>query len=81
MSRVLRRVLPSSLFGLAGVACVLCCLLPVLVAAGVLGGAGWLAFGEILPGVAAALAAGAGVSWWAFRRRRHVCAGGDCGCS
>jgi mercuric ion transport protein len=57
---VLRRVLPSGLGGLAGLACALCCVVPVLVGAGVLGGAGWVAFGRILPGVAVALAAGPG---------------------
>jgi mercuric ion transport protein len=79
-TRLVRRILPPGLAGLAGLACVLCCVMPMLLAAGVLGGAGWLAFGRLLPGLAIALAAGAGLSWWALRRR-HVCAGPTCDCS
>jgi hypothetical protein len=80
LGRLLGRTLPPGLAGLAGVACILCCLVPVLFAAGVVGGAGWVAFGRILPAIAVALAAGAGLSWWALRRRRHTCAAGQCGC-
>jgi hypothetical protein len=92
LTRLIRRFVPSGLGGLAGLACMLCCVVPALIAAGVLGGAGWLAFGRLLPGVAVALAAGAGLSWWALRRRReslpsahqtrrHVCAGPSCDCT
>jgi mercuric ion transport protein len=80
MNRVLQRVLPSGLGGLAGLACALCCVVPVLIGAGVLGGAGWVAFGRVVPGIAVALVGVAGLSWWALRRR-HVCAGPGCDCS
>jgi hypothetical protein len=51
-----RRLLPSSLAGLAGVDCAACCALPVLLAAGVLSGAGWAVAVAWLPGVAVVLA-------------------------
>jgi mercuric ion transport protein len=79
-----RRVLPSGLTGLAGVACAACCAIPLLLAAGVLSGAGWAAAGAWMPGIAVALAALAGGAWWWTARRRHRggCAGGtSCGCS
>ena len=79
-----RRVLPSGLTGLAGVACAACCVIPLLLAAGVLSGAGWAAAGAWMPGIAVALAALAGGAWWWTARRRHHggCAGGpSCGCS
>ena len=79
-----RQVLPSGLTGLAGLACAACCAIPVLLAAGVLSGAGWAAAGEWMPGAAVALAGLAGVAWWWARRRRHRggCAGGTtCDCS
>jgi hypothetical protein len=78
----LRRVLPSSLTGLAGLACAACCAIPVLLAAGVLSGAGWAAAGAWLPGVAVALTALAGGAWWWALRRRHRsgCTGGS-GCT
>jgi len=77
-----RRVLPSSLTGLAGLACAACCAIPVLLAAGVLSGAGWAAAGAWLPGVAVALTALAGGAWWWTLRRRHRagCTGGS-GCT
>jgi hypothetical protein len=78
------RILPSGLTGLAGLACAACCVIPALLVAGVLGGAGWAAAGRVLPGVAIALtAAAAGAWWWVLRRRRHAagCRGGsDCSC-
>ncbi|MEU1605756.1 hypothetical protein [Micromonospora matsumotoense] len=79
-----RRVLPSGLTGLAAVACAACCAIPLLLAAGVLSGAGWAAAGAWMPGIAIALAALAGGAWWWTARRRHHggCAGGtSCGCS
>jgi hypothetical protein len=78
-----RRVLPSGLTGLAGLACAACCAIPLLLAAGVLSGAGWAAAGAWMPGAAIALAALAGGAWWwASRRHRGGCAGGaSCGCS
>lgn len=77
-----RRVLPSSLTSLAGLACVACCAIPLLLAAGVLSGAGWAAAGRWMPGVAVALAAAAGAAWWWARRRRHRarCGGSGCAC-
>ncbi|MET8836792.1 hypothetical protein ABZV78_23145 [Micromonospora sp. NPDC004540] len=78
----LRRLLPSSMTGLAATACAACCVLPPLLAAGILGGAGWAAVNRSLPGVAVALAVLAGLSWWWATSRRHTtgCAGGDCSC-
>lgn len=80
----LRRLLPGGLGSLAGLACLLCCLVPFLIAAGILGGAAWSVFGTVLPGIAVALA---GLSlaawWWSSRRRAHAagCQGSDCSCS
>lgn len=78
----LRLLLPSGMTGLAGTACAACCVLPPLLAAGVLGGAGWAAVNRFLPGVAVALAVLAGLSWWWATRRRDFtgCAGGNCSC-
>ena len=79
-----RRVLPSGLTGLVGLACAACCAIPLLLAAGVLSGAGWAAVGAWMPGIAVALAALAGAAWWWASRRRHRsgCVGGSgCGCS
>ncbi|MGY3517189.1 hypothetical protein ACVMYR_12860 [Micromonospora sp. PTRAS2] len=59
---LMRRLLPSGMTGLAGAACAACCALPLLLAAGVLGGAGWAAVNRFLPGVAVALAVLAGLS-------------------
>lgn len=78
-----RKLLPSGLTGLAGLACAACCAIPVLLAAGVLSGAGWAAAGAWMPGIAVALAASAGGAWWWAHRRRHRsgCAGGSsCTC-
>jgi mercuric ion transport protein len=59
-----RRLLPSGLTGLAGLACAACCAIPMLLAGGVLSNAGWAAAGAWMPGVAVALAALAGATWW-----------------
>jgi mercuric ion transport protein len=77
-----RRLLPSSLTGLAGAACAACCALPLLLGAGVLSGAGWAAAGDWMPGIAVVLAALAGGAWWRTSRRRHRagCAGANCAC-
>jgi hypothetical protein len=79
----LRQLLPTSLGSLAGVACAACCIIPLLLAAGVIGGTGWAAAGRFMPGVAVGLAALAGLTWWwASRRRTHAAGcGGDCSCS
>lgn len=78
-----RRVLPSGLASLAGLACAACCVVPLLLGAGVLSGAGWATAGAWMPGIAVALAALAGTAWWWAGRRRHQggCAGGNCGCA
>ncbi|MCW3840623.1 hypothetical protein ONA70_10990 [Micromonospora yasonensis] len=78
----LRRLPPSGMTGLAGAACAASCVLPPLLAAGVLGGAGWAAVNRFLPGLAVALAVLAGLSWWWASKRRHTtgCAGGSCFC-
>jgi hypothetical protein len=79
--KTMRRFLPGSLGSLTGVACALCCAIPLLLAAGVLGGTGWAFLGRILPGAAVALAAATALaSWWA-KRRPHAAAGGDCSTS
>jgi mercuric ion transport protein len=83
VTRLPRRILPTGLGSLAGLACAACCVLPLLLAAGVLGGTGWAAAGRYLPGVALGLVATAGLAWWWARRRRvHAtgCAGGGCSC-
>ena len=78
----LRRLLPTSLTGLAGTACAAYCVLPLLLAAGILAGGGWATVTRFLPGTAVALAGLAGLSWWWAARRGHRagCAGGDCAC-
>ncbi|MEW2386631.1 hypothetical protein AB0873_32070 [Micromonospora sp. NPDC047707] len=73
-----RRLLPSGMTGLAGAACAACCALPALLAAGILGGAGWVAVNRFLPGVAVALAVLAGLSWWWASKRHHTA--GYCSC-
>jgi mercuric ion transport protein len=80
----MRRLLPSSLGGLTGLACALCCAIPLLLGAGVLGGTGWAFLGQILPGIAVALAALTALAfWWAKRRPAHAtgCSGGSCSCT
>lgn len=79
----LRRLLPSSLGGLTGLACALCCAIPLLLAAGILGGSGWAFLGQVMPGVAVVLAAATALVWWWIKRRPgHAsgCSGGDCSC-
>ncbi|WP_433796403.1 hypothetical protein [Actinoplanes sp. CA-252034] len=78
-----RRLLPSGLAGLAGLACAACCVIPVLLAAGLLSGAGWAAAGAWMPGIAVALATSAGGAWWWTARRRPGagCAGDGCACA
>ena len=44
-----RRVLSAGLTGLAGTACLACCAVPALLAAGVLSGAGWAIAGRWMP--------------------------------
>jgi hypothetical protein len=70
--------------GLAGTACVACCAIPLLLAAGVLSGAGWAIAGQWMPGIAPSLVALAALAWWRTTTRRHPhrsgCAGSE-GCS
>jgi hypothetical protein len=72
-----RRLLPTGLTGLAGAACAACCLIPVLLAAGLLSGAGWAAAGAWMPGIAIVLAGSAGAAWWWTSRRCHRTGGRD----
>jgi high-affinity Fe2+/Pb2+ permease len=69
--------------GLAALACAVCCALPVLIAAGVLTGAGAALLEKTLLAVAASLAVLAMGMWWLHRRRsaqRAAAADADCGC-
>ncbi|GAA2996949.1 hypothetical protein GCM10017559_16850 [Streptosporangium longisporum] len=81
-----RRLLPAGLTGLAAVACAACCVLPVLLAAGVIGGTGAVALTGVMPTVALISGGVAVLAWgpvWFLRSRRHAtgCAGGTgCGC-
>ncbi len=81
----LRRILPGGLGGLTGLACALCCAIPLLLAAGIIGGAGWAVLGQIMPGIAVVLTAMTALAWWWWSRRctAHAtgCAGGTCSCS
>jgi mercuric ion transport protein len=78
-----RRV-SAVLTGLAGTACAACCAIPLLLTAGVLGGAGWAVAGQWMPGIALALVALATLAWWRttrHRAHRSGCAGvGNCSC-
>ncbi len=69
---VLRRFLPSGLGGLAGLACALCCVIPLLLAAGILGGTTWALLGQILPGIALGLAALTGLAFWCPNANAHT---------
>ncbi|MGD1217104.1 hypothetical protein AB9Q10_01590 [Streptomyces krungchingensis] len=64
----------TALGGLAALACVACCALPVLITAGVVG-AGAGAIVGWLPAVAVVLAVLAAGTWWLGQRRR------SCSCS
>ena len=76
--------------GLAALACAACCALPLLIAAGVLTGAGAAILERTLLAVAAGLAALALGMWWLHRRRNArraaaagtgcACGGAGCGC-
>ena len=69
--------------GLTALACAACCALPLLIAAGVLSGAGAAILEKTLLAVAAGLAALALGMWWLHRRRaaqRAAAAGAGCGC-
>jgi hypothetical protein len=77
--------------GLAAFACAACCAIPLLVAAGVLTGAGAAVLEQTLLAGAAGLVVLALGMWWLHRRRRartatataptgHGCADGGCSC-
>ncbi|MFG3555667.1 hypothetical protein ACGGAQ_14950 [Micromonospora sp. NPDC047557] len=68
--------------GLAVLACAACCALPLLIAAGVLTGAGAAILEKTLFAVAAGLVALALGMWWLHRRRsaQRATAGAGCGC-
>ncbi|MFI2761710.1 hypothetical protein ACH5A3_23000 [Streptomyces echinatus] len=75
---------PKALGGLAALACVACCALPVLITAEVVGAGAGAVVGW-LPALAVVLAVLAAGTWWLGRRRDCSCgpktAGGDgCGC-
>lgn len=79
-----RRILPSGLASLAGLACAACCAVPFLLGAGVLSGTGWAVAGAWMPGIAVAVTALAVAAWWWAGRRHRAggCAGGgSCGCA
>jgi mercuric ion transport protein len=68
---------------LAALACAACCAIPLLIAAGILTGAGAAILKQTLPAVAAGLAVAALGMWWLHRRRsarRAAPAGASCGC-
>ena len=80
----MNKLLRQGLGGLTGLACALCCAIPLLLAAGVLG-AGWAFLGQVMPGVALALAGLTALAFWSARSRRAAahatgCAGGNCSC-
>ena len=79
--RARSRWLPKGFVGLAGLACAACCLIPVLLAAGVIGGAGWATIGRTLPAVAVMLVAAAALLWWWAAHRKAPQCPTDCGCS
>ncbi|MEU6896193.1 hypothetical protein ABZ934_31510 [Streptomyces sp. NPDC046557] len=76
---------PKALGGLAALACVACCALPVLITAGVVGAGAGVVVGW-LPALAVVLAVlAAGTRWLGRRRRSCSCAPktageGGCGC-
>jgi len=75
-----RQLLSTGLTALAGTACLACCAIPLLLAAGVLSGAGWAIAGQWMPGIALSLVALAALTWWrSTRHRAHRtdCAGGE----
>lgn len=67
-----RRVVSAGLTGLAGTACLACCLVPTLLTTGVLGGAGWVIAGRWTPGIAVSLVVLAALAWWRTNRHRRA---------
>ena len=79
-TRAARRRWASSVTGLAALACIACCALPLLLGAGALSGIGWAVTGQWLPAIAALLIAAAAIMWWTAHRHARGCSGGA-GCS
>jgi mercuric ion transport protein len=79
----IRQVLPSGITSLAGAACAACCILPLLIAAGIFTGGAWAAVSRWMPGIALALVATAVAAWWwTSRHQTHATGcGGDANCS
>jgi len=72
---------PKALAVIAGLAWLACCLIPILLTAGVLGGAAWIILGQWMLAAALALAAAAaGLFWVTARRRRRRPTGCGAGC-
>ncbi|MFI7025113.1 hypothetical protein ACIBMZ_20590 [Micromonospora sp. NPDC049900] len=65
--------------GLAVLACAACCAIPLLIAAGIITGAGAAILEKSLLAGAAGLATLAVTIWW-LHRRRAAAAGAGCGC-
>lgn len=63
---------PKALVGLAALACMACCLLPGLIATGVVGGSAAVLVGW-LPALVVVIAALAGALWWFQRHRSRSC--------
>ena len=76
-----RQLLPKGLAALAGLACVAFCAIPWLIAAGILGAAGWAALTRWLPAIVLALFALAGSLWWLTNRRHHRGCAGRAACT
>ncbi|MEJ8639065.1 hypothetical protein [Streptomyces sp. MS2.AVA.5] len=74
---------PKALGGLAALACVACCALPVLITAGLVGAGAGAVVGW-LPALAVVLAVLAAGTWWLGQRRRSCScapkAAGETGC-
>ena len=68
---------------LAAIACVACCALPFLIAAGLLTGAGAAIAENLLLGTSGVLVAAAAGMWWLHRRRsaKKAAAAGQSGCA
>ena len=79
-TRAVRRRWVSSVTGLAVLACIGCCALPLLLGAGALSGIGWAVTGQWLPAIAGLLIAAAAIMWWSAHRHARGCSGGA-GCS
>ncbi|WBB69043.1 hypothetical protein [Micromonospora sp. WMMD812] len=65
--------------GLAALACVACCAIPLLIVAGLVTGAGAALLEKTVLALAAVLAAAALGMWWFRRSRAQPTAGAGCG--